>query len=928
MALERSDINLLKEAFSDAIRQLKIDMPNESNGGSVNVESLGNTSLFRLSDELNFKKNLNEIYLNELKIKKQQSKTHEEELDTDVKFQQEQRRIKQDIIDQMKDKLSSGTLNKDEEKTMRQLLTIKRKELSEENEKLKEAKKLRDEFKSLSEEEKSAIEERIKNERKNAEIKTKLQEEINKKYKEELIRKGENGSFKGDLGKYILNKDITKNILEAYGRGGRGVKGVANAVGVGLVNGAGVGLEKTANFLNKDKVSITDVGKQVSDIASNFGPWGKAIGAAAQGIVMMVEEYDKLNVAAQGYVRNVGGGERAMQKMKIQASAVASEISKWGGMAYKMQDILKNMAELSEKTGRNFEYMSKSQYKSLEDLTKFGIDKDVLSQYDTFGLSVDVIDKKIASIYSTAGKHGLNAKAVTNAVTKNLKMAQNYTFASGVKALERMAERSVALKFNMDQAARFADKVSTLEGAVQAGAGLSVLGGDFARFGNPLQMLYEGLNDAEGLMDRMVNMYSSMAKFDEKKGQIDISSFNRIRMKQSAQEMGVDPSEMMSMAMNLARENMVTSQLGKGLDKDTETYIKNIARIDEKGKAVVTFNAGQENEETKAVSSLTMEDKARLKNESKQKELKEGATVGDILVSTRTMTDKLNDILDVLKSRIVNMMAKLVGGTDEEMAQNMGLNKANAELFEDISDDFYTRKLHSGSVNILKQLGMSTEDIAEVEKGRSDSKFSQDEFDQKLISLLNAAQAQGYTKANAHNGIIKYKYNDNYWLKDDKEVDMGNKKLFSHGGSVVGPGGPKDDLIHARLSNGEYVVNAAAAAKNRGTLDAINAQGFANGGVVKPIKNQLNSLIVNTEGSTNRSFSNPNEKISIDPININMNGTLTLSLNGQTTNIDSKVLIDSLKPVVIDYINEQLRNRKDFRIDRNKTHDKFGVGMA
>jgi hypothetical protein len=928
MALERSDINLLKEAFSDAIRQLKIDMPNGSNGGSVNVESLGNTSLFSLSDELNFKKNLNEIYLNELKIKKEQSKTHEEELDADVKFQQEQRRIKQDIIDQMKDKLSSGALNKDEEKTMRQLLTIKRKELSEENEKLKEAKKLRDEFKSLSEEEKSAIEERIKNERKNAEIKTKLQEEINKKYKEELIRKGENGSFKGDLGKYILNKDITKNILEAYGRGGRGVKGVANAVGVGLVNGAGVGLEKTANFLNKDKVSITDVGKQVSDITSNFGPWGKAIGAAAQGIAMMVEEYDKLNVAAQGYVRNVGGGERAMQKMKIQASAVASEISKWGGMAYKMQDILKNMAELSEKTGRNFEYMSKSQYKSLEDLTKFGIDKDVISQYDTFGLSVDVIDKKIASIYSTAGKHGLNAKAVTNAVTKNLKMAQNYTFASGVKALERMAERSVALKFNMDQAARFADKVSTLEGAVQAGAGLSVLGGDFARFGNPLQMLYEGLNDAEGLMDRMVNMYSSMAKFDEKKGHIDITSFNRVRMKQAAQEMGVDPSEMMSMAMNLARENMVTSQLGKGLDKPTETYIKNIARINEKGEAVVTFNAGQENEETKAVSSLTMEDKMRLKNESDQKTLKEGATVGDILVTTRTVTDKLNDILDVLKTRIVNMMAKLVGGTDEEMAQNMGLNKANAELFEDISDDFYTGKLHSGSVNILKQLGMSAEDIAEAEKGRNGKgKFSQDEFDQKLISLLNAAQAQGYTKAKTKGWDI-YKYSDNNWIKDDKEVDMGNKKLFSHGGSVVGPGGPKDDLIHARLSNGEYVINAAAAAKNRGTLDAINAQGYANGGPVRPIKDQLRSMVVKAGGAIKNGLTNVADKLSIEPININMNGTLTLSLNGQTTTIDSKVLLDSLKPAVIDYINEQLLNRKEFRIARNKTHDKFGIGMA
>ena len=593
-----------------------------------------------------------------------------------------------------------------------------------------------------------------------------------------------------------------------------------------------------------------------------------------------------------------------------------------------MQDILKNMTELSEKTGRNFEYMSKSQYKSLEDLTKFGIDKDVISQYDTFGLSVDVIDKKIASIYSTAGKHGLNAKAVTNAVTKNLKMAQNYTFASGVKALERMAERSVALKFNMDQAARFADKVSTLEGAVQAGAGLSVLGGDFARFGNPLQMLYEGLNDAEGLMNRMTNMFSSMAKFDEKKGQIDISSFNRVRMKQAAQEMGVDPSEMMSMAMNLARENMVTSQLGKGLDKDTETYIKNIARINEEGKAVVTFNAGQKNEKTVNVSDLKSEDKERLKKESKEKELKEGATVGDILVTTRTVTDKLNDILDVLKTRIVNMMAKLVGGTDEEMAQNMGLNKANAELFEDISDDFYTGKLKSGSAKILEQLGMSAEDIAEVKKGRSNSKFSQDEFDQKLISLLNTAQAQGYTKANAHNGI--YKYNDSYWIKNDEEVDMGNKKLFSHGGSVVGPGGPKDDLIHARLSNGEYVVNAAAAAKNRGTLDAINAQGYANGGPVRPIKDQLRSMVV--EGNKQQNSQAVNETLTVT---VNVGGTITVNVPNNpaidTTQMQ-KILEDQFRnPAFIDSIINKTTARgkgSSGRIEIDKSNRKIGFGIT
>lgn len=53
------------------------------------------------------------------------------------------------------------------------------------------------------------------------------------------------------------------------------------------------------------------------------------------------------------------------------------------------------------------------------------------------------------------------------------------------------------------------------------------------------------------------------------------------------------------------------------------------------------------------------------------------------------------------------------------------------------------------------------------------------------------------------------------------------------GGYIAGPGGPRDDKIHARLSNGEFVVNAAATTKHRALLEQINrAPRFADGGLV------------------------------------------------------------------------------------------------
>ncbi|KYH00123.1 hypothetical protein [Bradyrhizobium sp. DOA1] len=56
---------------------------------------------------------------------------------------------------------------------------------------------------------------------------------------------------------------------------------------------------------------------------------------------------------------------------------------------------------------------------------------------------------------------------------------------------------------------------------------------------------------------------------------------------------------------------------------------------------------------------------------------------------------------------------------------------------------------------------------------------------------------------------------------------------FADGGPVTGPGGPRDDRVLARLSPGEYVVNAHATAKHRDLLERINrAPRFADGGLV------------------------------------------------------------------------------------------------
>lgn len=74
--------------------------------------------------------------------------------------------------------------------------------------------------------------------------------------------------------------------------------------------------------------------------------------------------------------------------------------------------------------------------------------------------------------------------------------------------------------------------------------------------------------------------------------------------------------------------------------------------------------------------------------------------------------------------------------------------------------------------------------------------------------------------------------NHNQNSQDTQDTPQSSGSGFAGGGHVTGPGGPRDDMVDAKLSNGEFVVNADATSQHRGTLEAINAGHYANGGYV------------------------------------------------------------------------------------------------
>lgn len=674
----------------------------------------------------------------------------------------------------------------------------------------------------------------------------------------------------------------------------------------------GMGVSKLAGGLNSGVSTIMsgkmDVGSMAGSVAgmlSKFGPWGMALGSVVNIGSQLYKQYAELNKAASNYAREVGGGRIEMQKTQEAISKAADEMNKFGKRSYNAIKLIETLGSASKEIGRNLDYISTLDLKALQDLKDFGIDMSTVSFMETLGNTVDNISERFAKLYGESGKRGLNAKAVQETMVKNLKMAQDYNFARGVEALNRMAQKSVELKMNMNAAGQFANKVSSLEGAMTTGANLSVLGGGFARNANPLSMLYESLNDVEGLQDRIVKMTSGMAKWDESKGQFSISAFNRMRMKNAAESMGVDFNDLYNSSMNQARRDKIESQIrgSQNLDDETVNYIKNIATVDKDGIAHVKIG-----DETKEVSKLTAQDKERLKAESEAKDTKEGAKIGDILTDTRDIGSKLDDIVNVLKGTITRFLGKIAFGNDynREISKEIGGisdNKEASQQFDKIYDNlkrFKTNRVGS-QYNIEHSEG------------------NEREIYEKL-GLFNS-------NGTVNEEVFKYfRNNDNKSELGQKIAKLLNEQIESNkvkkasGGLIHGFGTKTSDSIPTMLSNGEYVVNADSTSKNLELLNTINGNKSS---IIKPSKtDQFKSL--NVIGNRNMSNSSTDQqKINIEPLKIDMTGTLRLETrDGNYRDVPSKQLLND--PNVIDQLIKQISIRIGYSLNRDNIHQKFG----
>ena len=152
------------------------------------------------------------------------------------------------------------------------------------------------------------------------------------------------------------------------------------------------------------------------------------------------------------------------------------------------------------------------------------------------------------------------------------------------------------------------------------------------------------------------------------------------------------------------------------------------------------------------------------------------------------------------------------GYTEEEIEKVRGLTLANNELTDSM------RQQQELSAEFQSAWSSAIDSFAgDLAEGKANFK----DFAKSIIKeLIKIAIRAAITKA----------ITGGFGFSEGGSVGFskgGPVQGFASGGPVRGHGSTTSDSIRARLSNGEYVINAQAARQNRDTLDAINSGGSA-----------------------------------------------------------------------------------------------------
>lgn len=150
--------------------------------------------------------------------------------------------------------------------------------------------------------------------------------------------------------------------------------------------------------------------------------------------------------------------------------------------------------------------------------------------------SVELINK----ITDSARRSGVNVKATLEGVQKNLSKVDAYGFKNGIEGLTKMQIQAQQLRTSVEEinAAQLGQTFWDPEKAIEAAAGMSMLGGSMSNLMNPFQLMNMGANNVEKLQESLIDLSASAFKVNDATGEVETNFVAQQRLKQQLESLG------------------------------------------------------------------------------------------------------------------------------------------------------------------------------------------------------------------------------------------------------------------------------------------------------------------------------------------------------------------------------------------------------
>ena len=330
-------------------------------------------------------------------------------------------------------------------------------------------------------------------------------------------------------------------------------------------------------FLQEAEGTKTSI-KGLGDLLTDF----KDAAAEALSPNRLAIRYAQIEDLTKKTTRSISGmfgaSADALQKASVAAYMETINI----GASY--EDVLSIQQEIAQQQQKALSLTEAEVIAAVEFSKATGVAaKDVGSivlAFADLGQSTSTALESMSGMAAEARKYGLNVGQFMQTVAKNLSLVNAYGFKNGVEGFTKMVARSQALRIDMAQTTKLAEKLLNPEDAIELAANFQMLGGAIGDLGDPFKLMYMAQNDMEGLQEAVVQAAKSSVMFNKETGSFKISGTEMYRLRAQAQALGISYEELANTAVKAAKETEILSRIRfSGLDEETQQLVANLGEI-------------------------------------------------------------------------------------------------------------------------------------------------------------------------------------------------------------------------------------------------------------------------------------------------------------------------------------------------------------